>query len=95
MDNIKTLKARLLVSLARKRKWGKSHTAYENMFKSLKSEAFGKDALKLVKKLADEGRVLPCYGDVWSSISTAKLSNKAYPLQRNGISAIIKQVLEE
>ena len=54
MDNIKTLKARLLFSLARKRKWGESHTAYENMFKSLKSEAFGKDALKMVKKLADE-----------------------------------------
>ena len=54
MDNQKAIKARLLFSLARKRKWGESHTAYENIFKSFRSEAFGKEGLKFVKKLADE-----------------------------------------
>ena len=54
MDNEKTIKTHLLFSLARKRKWGESHTAYENMFKSLRSEAFGKDAMKLATRLAEE-----------------------------------------
>lgn len=54
MDNESIIKARLLFSLARKRKWGESHTAYENIFKSFKSESYGKDGMKLVKKLAEE-----------------------------------------
>ncbi|MCI0504237.1 hypothetical protein L0Y65_06035 [Candidatus Micrarchaeota archaeon] len=54
MDNESAIKARLLFSLARKRKWGESHTAYENIFKSFKSEAFGKEGMKYAKSLAEE-----------------------------------------
>ena len=53
MDNEEII-ARLLFSLARKRKWGESHIAYENMFRSLKSESFGKKGLKNAKNIAEE-----------------------------------------
>ncbi|MBI2578804.1 MAG: hypothetical protein HYW26_03775 [Candidatus Aenigmarchaeota archaeon] len=53
MDN-EEIRARLLFSLARKRKWGESHTAYENMFRQFKSESLGKAGLKNVENIADE-----------------------------------------
>jgi len=53
MDNDDLTKARLLFSLARKRKWGKSHTAYENIFRIFRSESFGKEGLGYAKKLAN------------------------------------------
>ncbi|MCX6815619.1 MAG: hypothetical protein NT120_02090 [Candidatus Aenigmarchaeota archaeon] len=53
MDN-EEINARILFSLARKRKWGESHTAYENMFRTFKSESLGKGGLKFAKNLADE-----------------------------------------
>ncbi len=48
------LSAKILFSLARNRKWGESHTAYENMFKYLRSEVFGKEGLKLAKNTAED-----------------------------------------
>lgn len=53
MDN-ELLRAKLLFALARKRKWGESHTAYENMFRQFKSEALGKAGLKNAKNIAEE-----------------------------------------
>ncbi len=53
MDN-EEIKARLLYSLARKRKWGESHTAYEHMFRQLKSASLGKEGVKLAEKMAGE-----------------------------------------
>ena len=53
MDN-EEIKARLLFSLARKRKWGASHTAYENLFKAFKSEALGKDMMRSAKEITEE-----------------------------------------
>ena len=53
MDN-DTIRAKLLFSLARKRKWGGSHTAYENMLRQFKSEALEKAGLKNVKNIAEE-----------------------------------------
>jgi hypothetical protein len=54
MDNGESIKARLLFSLARKRKWGESHTAFENMFKTFRTEAFGKAGMKRVRTVADK-----------------------------------------
>ncbi|MBU0591953.1 hypothetical protein KKF81_05655 [Candidatus Micrarchaeota archaeon] len=54
MDNSIFIKAKLLYALARRRKWGESHTAYENMFKTLKSESLGKNSLKEATELAEE-----------------------------------------
>ena len=53
MDN-EEIRARILFALTRKRKWGESHTAYENIFRQFKSEALGKAGLKNVKNIADE-----------------------------------------
>ncbi len=53
MDN-EEIRARLLFTLARHRKWGESHTAYEHMFRQFKSEALGKAGLKNVRNIADE-----------------------------------------
>jgi hypothetical protein len=53
MDNAQAMAARLLFSLARKRKWGESHTAYESMFKSFKSESLGKDGMNLARNTAE------------------------------------------
>ena len=54
MDNENFIKAKLLYSLARKRKWGESHTAYENIFKILKSESLGKQGLRQAKDFAED-----------------------------------------
>ena len=54
MDNEQFIKARLLYSLARKRKWGESHTAYENIFKILKSESLGKEGLRQANEYAED-----------------------------------------
>ena len=48
------IRAKLLFALARHRKWGESHTTYENMFRSFKSESLGKAGLKHAKNIADE-----------------------------------------
>jgi len=53
MDN-EVIRAKLLFALARNRKWGGSHTAYENMFRIFRSEALGKAGLKNVKNIAEE-----------------------------------------
>ncbi|MBI3190319.1 hypothetical protein HYZ41_01295 [archaeon] len=53
MDNDE-IRARLFFALARHRKWGESHTAYEHMFRQFKTEALGKAGLKNVKNIADE-----------------------------------------
>ncbi|MFH1247444.1 MAG: hypothetical protein V1644_03620 [Candidatus Micrarchaeota archaeon] len=53
MDN-EEIRARLLFALARHRKWGESHTAYEHMFRQFKTEALGKAGLKNVKNIADD-----------------------------------------
>lgn len=54
MDNEHFIKAKLLYALARKRKWGESHTAYENIFKILKSEYLGKEGLRQAKDFAED-----------------------------------------
>ena len=48
------LRAKLLFALARNRKWGGSHTTYENMFRQFKSEALGKAGLKNAKNVGEE-----------------------------------------
>lgn len=53
MDN-ELIRARLLFALARHRKWGESHTAYEHMLRQFKSEALGKAGLKHVKNITEE-----------------------------------------
>lgn len=53
MDN-QEIRARMLFALARKRKWGESHTAHEHIFRQFKSEALGKAGLKNVKNIAEE-----------------------------------------
>jgi len=53
MDN-QLICAKLLFALARKRKWGESHTAYEHMFRHFKSEMLGKEGMKLAIKAAEE-----------------------------------------
>ena len=53
MDN-GLIPAKLLYALTRKRKWGESHTAYENMLRQFKSEAFGKHGMKIVAEIAEE-----------------------------------------
>jgi hypothetical protein len=53
MDN-EEIRARLLFALARHRKWGERHTAYEHMFRQFKTEALGKAGLKNVKNVADD-----------------------------------------
>ena len=53
MDN-EQIAAKLLFALARNRKWGESHTAYEHMFKYMKSEILGKEGLKLAKNIAED-----------------------------------------
>jgi hypothetical protein len=53
MDTGGWMRAKLLYSLARRRKWGESHTAYENMFRALRSQALGKEALKNAAELAE------------------------------------------
>ena len=61
MDN-ELLAAKVLFSLARKRKWGESHTAYENVLRQFKSESLGKHGQKLAneaaKRLLREGFIL-------------------------------------
>ena len=53
MDNY-TIRAKLLFALARHRKWGESHTAYENMLKQFRSQSLGRDGMKLAAKIAEE-----------------------------------------
>jgi hypothetical protein len=61
MDN-EEIGARLLFALARRRNWGESHTAYENIFRQFRSEALGKAGLKNVRNIAEnlirEGMIL-------------------------------------
>ena len=52
MDN-EEIRARLLFALARRRNWGESHTAYENMLRQFKSAGIGKALLKNVAKEAE------------------------------------------
>jgi hypothetical protein len=53
MDNDE-IKAKLLFALARHRKWGESHTAYENMTKQFRSQSLGKEGMKMADKMAGE-----------------------------------------
>ena len=50
------LKALILLRLARKRKWGHSHTAFENLVKGVPSEFRG-DARRAADELVREGLV--------------------------------------
>ena len=52
MDN-EEIRARLIFSLARRRNWGESHTAYEHIFRQFKTEALGKAGLKNTKNIAN------------------------------------------
>ena len=52
MDNDKLTAARILFALARKKKWGESHTAYENMFRQFRSQPMGKEGLKHATNIA-------------------------------------------
>ena len=49
MDSLELVKAKLLFKLARRRKWGGSHTAFDNLKKSFKPREHN-----LVKKAAEE-----------------------------------------
>lgn len=53
MDN-EVIRAKILFALARKRKWGESHTAYEHMLRQFKSELLGKEGMKLATKAAED-----------------------------------------
>ncbi len=53
MDNA-TIRAKLLFALARHRKWGESHTAYENMTKQFRSQSLDKEGMKMADKVAEE-----------------------------------------
>ena len=53
MDN-DIIAAKILFALARKRKWGKSYTAYENMLRQFKTASLGKTGMKHAKNLADD-----------------------------------------
>ena len=53
MDN-EEIRARLLFSLARRRNWGESHTAYEHIFRQFRSESLGKAGQKNVKNIAED-----------------------------------------
>ena len=54
MDNEEVIRAKLLLALAWKRKWGESHTAFENMFKKLRSESLAKDIQKQLEHIAED-----------------------------------------
>lgn len=62
MDNLQFIKAKLLFSLARSRKWGESHTAYEHVFRQFKSQSLSKDfarqATECFEELIKEGFIL-------------------------------------
>ena len=49
MDSIESVKARILFKLARRRNWGASHTAFDNLKKGFKSHEH-----RLVKDAAEE-----------------------------------------
>ncbi len=51
MDNL--VRARLLYALARMRKWGESHTDYENIFRQFRSSSLSKDTMKSVRQTAE------------------------------------------
>ena len=53
MDN-ELIRAKILFALARHRKWGESHTAYENMMRQFRSQMLGKEGMKLATKVAEE-----------------------------------------
>ena len=49
MDSLDLVKAKLLFKLARRRKWGNSHTAFDDLKKGFKPREYA-----LVKKAAEE-----------------------------------------
>ncbi|MFA4819459.1 MAG: hypothetical protein WC613_00700 [Candidatus Aenigmatarchaeota archaeon] len=53
MDN-DLIRAKLLFSLARHRKWGECHTAYENMMRQFRSQNLGKEGMKIATKIGEE-----------------------------------------
>lgn len=53
MDN-DLIRAKLVFALARHRKWGESHTAYENMIRQFRSQLLGKEGMKIAIKIAEE-----------------------------------------
>lgn len=48
------IRAQLLYALARKRKWGESHTAYENLFRQFDPSAMGKHGMKIAKAIVEK-----------------------------------------
>ncbi|KHO48228.1 MAG: hypothetical protein QT00_C0001G0242 [archaeon GW2011_AR5] len=53
MDN-ELIRAKILFALARHRKWGESHTAYENMMKQFRSQMLGREGMKIAARMAEE-----------------------------------------
>jgi len=48
------IRAKILFALARKRKWGESHTAWENMLRQFKSQSLGKAGMKNAANIAED-----------------------------------------
>ncbi len=84
------IRAKLLLALARKRKWGESHTAYENMTRQFKSESLGKHGFKLVEEVA---RGLVREGLVLEKRTHYGLQVSLNPRNAREIKALIKQKL--
>ncbi|MBI2971016.1 MAG: hypothetical protein HYY37_01200 [Candidatus Aenigmarchaeota archaeon] len=53
MDNY-VIRAKVLYALARKRKWGESHTAFEHVLRQFKAESLGKAGFKNAKNIAED-----------------------------------------
>lgn len=53
MDN-DLIRAKILFALARHRKWGENHTAYENMMRQFRSQMLGKEGMKIATKIAED-----------------------------------------
>ncbi len=89
MDN-EYIRAKLLFALARKRKWGESHTAYEHIFRQFKSESLGKAGLKNAKNIADE---LTKEGFILKKPTSYGLQISLNPVKSQEIKKIIKEQL--
>lgn len=89
MDNDE-IRAELLFSLYRNRKWGESHTAYENLLKYFRSKAVGKHAMKNIKKLAEE---LVREGFILAKPTNYGLQISLNPRKADEIKKLIKEKL--
>ncbi|MBI2675447.1 MAG: hypothetical protein HYX24_03245 [Candidatus Aenigmarchaeota archaeon] len=90
MDNDE-IRARILYALARKRKWGESHTAYENMLKQFKSELLGREGMKLAGNMAED---LIREGLIGKKSTGAGLHVSLNPRRSQEIKRLIKEKLD-